>query len=62
MSSQIRVVKKDQNSKLKQPAVSGQAKSERQRNREIVTVVKSWIAELQLRRRLIAAPTTDSSR
>jgi len=61
MSSQIRIVKKDQDKRSKQPAIN-QAKSERQRNREIVAVVKSWIEELELRRPSVAVPAIGSSR
>ena len=59
MSSQVRVVKKDQNRK---PAITSETNSERQRNREMVAVIKGWIAELQLRQRSIAVPAAGSSR
>ncbi|HJZ80232.1 MAG TPA: hypothetical protein VKD91_07795 [Pyrinomonadaceae bacterium] len=61
MSSQIRIVKKDRESGSKKPQV-GEAKTERQRNREIVAVVKSWIEELELRRQSNPAPASVWSR
>jgi len=61
MSSQIRVIKKDRENGSKQPRRS-ENKTEQQRNREIVAVVKSWVEELQLRRRSLPAPAAGSSR
>jgi hypothetical protein len=62
MSSRVRVIKKDRNNVSKQPPNTSATKSERQRHRELVAVVKSWIEELELRRRSIPAATAVSSR
>ena len=62
MRSQVRVIKKDSNNVSKQRPDTSATKTERQRNREIVAVVKSWIEELELRRRSIAVPVAVSSR
>ena len=62
MTSQIRVIKKDHENRSKPPAIGNQTKTERQRNREMVAVVKSWIEELQLRRRPIVVPAAGSSK
>jgi len=51
MSSQIRVIKKrDLNVSADQPTGSV-TKTERQRERELVAVVETWIEEFELRRR-----------
>ncbi len=50
MSSQIRVIKKrDINVSTDQPTVSV-TKTDRQRERELVAVVETWIEEFELRR------------
>jgi len=49
MSSQIRVVKKAKGDDLTRVVANDNAKNERQRNREIVGVIKSWIEEFRLR-------------
>ena len=49
MSSQIRIVKRQKTYKSMRVTASGSAKSEQQRNREIVGVIKSWIEEFKLR-------------
>jgi len=47
MNSRVRVVKKQETSESKQPTMDSKT-SERLRNREMVTVVKSWIDEFKL--------------
>ena len=50
MTSGVRVLKRGRNDSLKNPPVDPPEKTDRQSNREIVSTVKSWIAELDLRR------------
>jgi hypothetical protein len=49
MSSQVRVVKKPKASELTHGATDGNVKNERQRNREIVGVIKGWVTEFKVR-------------
>ena len=51
MSSGVRVVKQGRNETLKSLALGQDEKTERQSEREIASTIKSWIAELELRRR-----------
>jgi len=48
MSSQVRVVKKPKVDAMR-VATNGDGKNERQRNREIVGVIKGWVEEFKLR-------------
>ena len=50
MTSGVRVLKRGSNSSSKSLPVDASEKKDRQSNREIVSTVKSWIAELDLRR------------
>jgi len=50
MSSQIRIIKKDRDKGLAPPPVGSEMITDRQRIREMAAVVKSWIAEFELRR------------
>ncbi len=50
MSSGVRVLKRGRDDKLRTLAIDSPEKNDRQSNREIVSTVKSWIAELELRR------------
>ena len=52
MSSGVRVLKQGRNDSLKNLPIDQGEKTERQSDREIVSTVKSWIADLELRRRL----------
>jgi hypothetical protein len=49
MSSEIRIVKRQKADESLRVNANGNAKSEQQRNREIVGVIKSWIEEFKLR-------------
>ena len=49
MSSGVRVVKNGRGNSLKNLPIDRPEKTDRQSNREIVSTVKSWIAELELR-------------
>ena len=49
MSSEIRIVKRQKADESLHVKANGNAKSEQQRNREIVGVIKSWIEEFKLR-------------
>ena len=50
MTSQIRVVKKPKKARGSlRVAPDGNAKNERQRNREMVGVIKGWVEEFKLR-------------
>ena len=49
MSSQVRVVKKQNADASVRGTVKSRAKNEQQRNREIVGVIRSWIEEFRLR-------------
>ena len=50
MTSGVRVLKRGGGDSSKSLPVDPSEKTERQSNREIVSTVKSWIAELDLRR------------
>ena len=50
MNSGVRVLKRGRGDSSKSLPVDPSEKTERQSNREIVSTVKSWIAELDLRR------------
>jgi hypothetical protein len=50
MNSGVRVLKRGRNDRLKSLPVDPPEKTDRQSNREIVGTVRSWIAELDLRR------------
>lgn len=49
MSSQVRVVKKAKDDASMRVAINGDGKNERQRNREMVGVIKGWVEEFKLR-------------
>jgi len=49
MRSEIRIVKRQQADQALRVNANGNAKSEQQRNREIVGVIKCWIEEFKLR-------------
>ena len=49
MSSQIRIVKRQKAHGSTRVTANGSAKSEQQRNRATVGVIKSWIEEFRLR-------------
>jgi hypothetical protein len=49
MSSQVRVVKKPKDEASTRVDANGERKNERQRNREMVGVIKSWVEEFKLR-------------
>jgi hypothetical protein len=49
MSSKIRIVKRRKAHESMRVTANDDAKSEQQRNREIVGVIKSWIEEFKLR-------------
>jgi hypothetical protein len=51
MSSGVRVVKRGRDDGLKSLPIDRREKTDRQNDREIVSTIKSWIAELELRRR-----------
>jgi hypothetical protein len=50
MGSGVKVVKRRRNDSLKNFPIDQREKTDRQSNGEIVSTVKSWIAELELRR------------
>ncbi len=50
MNSEVRVLKRGRSDSFKKLPVDPPEKTDRQSNREIVSTVKSWIAELDLRR------------
>lgn len=50
MNSGVRVLKRGRDDSSKSLRVDPSEKTDRQSNREIVSTVKSWIAELDLRR------------
>ena len=50
MNSGVRVVKNGRSNSLKNLAIDQPEKTDQQSNREIVSTVKSWIAEFELRR------------
>jgi len=50
MNSGVRVLKRGRNNRSKTLPVDRSEKTDRQSDREIVNTVKSWIAELDLRR------------
>ena len=50
MSSGVRDVKRGRNESLKNLPIDQREKTDRESHREIVSTVKSWIAELELRR------------
>jgi hypothetical protein len=50
MSSGVRVVKNRRSNSLKNLPIDPPEKTERQGNREIVSTIKSWIAEFELQR------------
>jgi hypothetical protein len=49
MSSQVRVVKKPKDDASMCVATNGNSKNDRQRNREMVGVIKGWVEEFKLR-------------
>ena len=49
MSSQVRIVKRSKSEVVRVVAPKRKAKNERQGNREIAGVVKTWIEEFQVR-------------
>ncbi len=49
MGQQIRVVKKRTDNESKRHSTSAEKKTSRQRDREIVAVIKSWIEEFEVR-------------
>ena len=49
MASQVRVVKKPKGDASMRVATNGDGKNERQRNREMVGVIKRWVEEFKLR-------------
>jgi hypothetical protein len=51
MNSVVRIVKKGRNEGLRSLPIGQDEKTHRQSNREIISTVKSWIAELEQRRR-----------
>ena len=51
MQSSIRVIKRKQGEEAIDPTISVSEKSVEQNNREMVKTVKSWIVELQERKR-----------
>jgi len=50
MDSGVRIVKHGRNQDLKNSSIGHDEKADRQRDREIVSTVKGWIAELEQRR------------
>ena len=50
MNSVVRIVKKRTSDRLKSLPAAQVEKTDREREREVVTKVKGWIAELELRR------------
>ena len=50
MNSGVRIVKQGRNDGLKSLPIDQDEKTRRQGDREIVSTVKSWIAELDLRK------------
>jgi len=50
MTSRVRVLKRGRDDSAKSAPVDRSEKTDRQSNREIVSTVKSWIAELDLQR------------
>jgi len=50
MTSRVRVLKRGRNDGARPLPINRSEKMDRQNNREIVNTVKSWIAELDLRR------------
>ena len=50
MNSGVRVLKRGRNNRSKTLPVDRSEKTDRQSDREIVSTVKSWIAELDLRK------------
>ena len=50
MNSGVRVLKRGRNNRSKTLPVDRSEKTDRQSDREIVSKIKSWIAELDLRR------------
>jgi hypothetical protein len=57
MKSQIRVIKQRRNNISDDQSIRVEGKTERQRDREMVGIIKGWVNELELRktRRLRAA-------
>ena len=51
MNSVVRIVKKGRNEGLRSLPIGQDEKTHRQSNREIISTVKSWIAESEQRRR-----------
>jgi hypothetical protein len=49
LASQVRVVKKPKGDASMRVATNGDGKNERQRNREMVGVIKRWVEEFKLR-------------
>jgi len=49
MRSEIRIVKRQKADKSLRVNANGNAKSEQQRNREMVGVIKGWVEEFKLR-------------
>jgi len=49
MRSEIRIVKRQKADKSLRVNANGNAKNERQRNREMVGVIKGWVEEFKLR-------------
>jgi len=50
MTSRVRVLKQGRNDGARALPINRSEKTDRQNNREIVNTVKTWIAELDLRR------------
>jgi len=50
MNSGVRVVKHGRNDSVKNLPIDRSEKADRQSDRELVSTVKSWIAEFELRR------------
>ena len=51
MNSRVRIVKRERNESLNDFQANQREKTDQQTVREIVTTVKSWVAELQQRKR-----------
>ena len=49
MSSKVKLIKRPKSDELLQVAVQDSVKNEQQRNREMVSTIKSWIDEFKLR-------------
>ena len=51
MSSRVRIVKRGRNEALKDPQTNKREKTDQLSTREIAATVKSWVTELQQRKR-----------